>query len=223
MNTPAPRRPFRVVVIGAGVTGLTLSHALTKAMIEHVVLERDSIGPFQGASIGIHPHGCRILDQLGCLQDVERLCVPMKQFVIRLPNGRVLTRSDFFDFIAKGYASCTALLICSGPSADAPSSNGYDFLNVERRGFLQTMFDCLPEKGVVKTQQRIIEIIECEEGVKVVLADGTIERGDIIVGCDGVNSIVRKAMLANAQRTVPGHIALTENRGEACTTNFNRY
>ena len=101
MNTPGPTKSFRVVVIGAGVTGLTLSHALKKAMIDHVVLERGSIGPLQGSSIGLHPHGCRILDQLGCLQDVERLCVRMKQFINRLPDGRVLTRCDFFDFIAE--------------------------------------------------------------------------------------------------------------------------
>jgi 2-polyprenyl-6-methoxyphenol hydroxylase-like FAD-dependent oxidoreductase len=101
MSTPVPKKPFKVIVIGAGVTGLTLSHALNKAKIEHVVLERGDIAPLQGSSIGIHPHGCRILDQLGCLQDVERLCVPMKQFVNRLPNGQLLSRSDFFDFIAK--------------------------------------------------------------------------------------------------------------------------
>ena len=111
--------------------------------------------------------------------------------------------------------------IPSSSSADAPFSHGYDYLNVERRAFLQTMFDCLPAKEVIKTQQCITEIIECEEGIKVVLADGTIERGDIIVGCDGVNSIVRQAMWVNAHRTVPGHIAVTETRGEVFVTTFN--
>lgn len=101
MFTSIPGKRFRAIVIGAGVTGLTLSHALTKAKIEHVVLERGDVAPYQGSSIGIHPHGCRVLDQLGCLDAVEELCVPMKQFVNRLPNGRVLTSSDFFDFIAE--------------------------------------------------------------------------------------------------------------------------
>ena len=99
MNTTVPRKNFRAIVVGAGVTGLTLSHALTKAKIEHVVLERGDVGPLQGSSIGIHPHGCRILDQLGCLEAIERLCSPMKNFVNRLPNGQVLTRSKFFDSI----------------------------------------------------------------------------------------------------------------------------
>lgn len=94
-----PNKPFRVIIVGAGVTGLTLSHCLSKAGIEHVILERGIVAPPQGSSIGIHPHGCRLLDQIGCLEAVERLCIPMKRFVNRLPSGRLLSRSDFFDFI----------------------------------------------------------------------------------------------------------------------------
>ena len=94
---------FKAIIVGAGVTGLTLSHALSKANINHVVIERGPIAPAQGSSIGIHPHGCKILDQLGILSEVEALCVPMKQFVNRLPDGRQLSRSDFFDYIRERY------------------------------------------------------------------------------------------------------------------------
>ncbi|KAL9625673.1 MAG: hypothetical protein Q9204_007775 [Flavoplaca sp. TL-2023a] len=145
------RKEFKVIVIGAGVTGLTLSHALTKAKIEHVVLEREDVAPAYGSSIGIHANGSRILDQLGCLRAVGKLCIPMKQFVTRLPNGRLLNRSDFFDFIAE--------------------RNGYPFLNVERRAFLQAMFESLAEKKVIKAKRRITDIIECEEAIKVILSD----------------------------------------------------
>lgn len=100
-------------------------------------------------------------------------------------------------------------------SSDVSSRNGYDFLNVERRAFLQAIFECFPDKSVIKTHRRVIDIIESEDGIKVVLADGTEEYGDIVVGCDGVNSIVRQAMWANAEKTVPGHITLKEKRSEA--------
>ncbi|KAL9595420.1 MAG: hypothetical protein Q9219_006463, partial [cf. Caloplaca sp. 3 TL-2023] len=182
-QSPSEKR-FKVIVVGAGVSGLTLSHALTKAKIDHVVLERGEIAPARGSSIGIHPHGCRILDQLGCLGEIERLCVPMKEFVNRLPNGSVLTRSNFFDFIAQ--------------------RNGYNFLNLERQVFLRSLYEMLPNKAVVKARQNITDIIESLNGVKVVLADGTVEFGDVVVGCDGVNSFVRQIMLANAERQFPG-------------------
>ena len=80
------------------------------------------------------------------------------------------------------------------------------------------MIDCLPEEKIVKTQQCITGIIECEGGIKIVPADGTIERGDIVVGCDDGNSIVRDAIWVNAHGTVSDHVALTEIRGEVCIT-----
>ena len=38
-----------VAIVGAGQAGLSLSHELTHAAIEHVVLERGSIGEFLAA------------------------------------------------------------------------------------------------------------------------------------------------------------------------------
>jgi FAD dependent monooxygenase len=35
-------KPFRVIIVGAGVVGLSLSHALQLANIDHVVLEKHS-------------------------------------------------------------------------------------------------------------------------------------------------------------------------------------
>lgn len=100
-------------------------------------------------------------------------------------------------------------------SSDVSFRHGYHFLNVERRTFLQAMFDRLPEKNVVKPHHLVTEIIESEDGVRAILANGTEEQGDVIVGCDGVNSIVRQAMWANANKMMPGFITLAEKRSEA--------
>lgn len=62
------KRLFRVVVVGAGVAGLVPSNALQWAGIDNVVLEKQKkIAWPSGASIGIWPNGCRLLDQLECL------------------------------------------------------------------------------------------------------------------------------------------------------------
>ncbi|KAJ6142752.1 hypothetical protein N7471_002205 [Penicillium samsonianum] len=64
----SPKRPFRVIVVGGGVGGLTAAHTLLRANIDYVVLEKGVIALRKGASIGIYPQGSRILDQIGCLQ-----------------------------------------------------------------------------------------------------------------------------------------------------------
>ncbi|KAK8070111.1 hypothetical protein PG994_006727 [Apiospora phragmitis] len=58
-----------VIIVGAGVSGLTLAHAFHKADIDYVVLDKHAVAPACGSSISMYTNGGRILDQLG-LYDV---------------------------------------------------------------------------------------------------------------------------------------------------------
>lgn len=63
--------PFKVIIAGGSVAGLSLALMLERNGIDFVVLEGySSIAPQVGASIGMLPNGLRILDQLGCCDDV---------------------------------------------------------------------------------------------------------------------------------------------------------
>ena len=98
-------RPFRVIVVGGGVAGLTAAHALHKAKIDYVVLERCSEpAPPTGASIAIYPHGARILNQIGCLQAAKEACSPMTRFINRMPDGKPIVDSKFFDYVLEKYS-----------------------------------------------------------------------------------------------------------------------
>lgn len=77
------------MVAGGGVTGLAASHALQKAEIDHVVLEKSgNSAPGLGTSIVIYPHGCRLLEQFSCLEACEATMAPYKRMVNRMPNGK---------------------------------------------------------------------------------------------------------------------------------------
>lgn len=55
-SDPNPPRPFRVVIVGAGLVGLSLSHALQLANIDHVVLEKHKeIVSLHGAALVMPP------------------------------------------------------------------------------------------------------------------------------------------------------------------------
>lgn len=97
--------PFRVIVVGAGVAGLTASHCLQKAGIEHVVLERRSeIAPPEGASIAMYPHGARILHQIGCLEAAKSACVTCDRWWCRRPDGKAIMNNGFFNYVKQKYA-----------------------------------------------------------------------------------------------------------------------
>jgi 2-polyprenyl-6-methoxyphenol hydroxylase-like FAD-dependent oxidoreductase len=102
LNNSTDKRPFRVVVAGAGVAGLVLSNALQRAGIDHVVLEKhkEIVWP-SGASIGVWPNGVRLLDQLGCLEAVQDDCAEMTVSYTRNPDGKAVGVSKLFDEIVK--------------------------------------------------------------------------------------------------------------------------
>ena len=92
------------------------------------------------------------------------------------------------------------------------NSTGYTTLTLERRAFLQTLYDQLRDKSKVIERSRVENIIEENQLVRVVLGDGTEHVGDLVVGSDGVHSKVRELMWRNANESIPGFIAATEKR-----------
>jgi len=98
--TERKERPFRVVVVGAGIAGLVLSNSLQRAGVDHVVIEkhRDIVYP-SGASIGVWPNGSRLLSQLGVLDSLKNACSEMNVSYNRTPNGKAIIESRLFDEI----------------------------------------------------------------------------------------------------------------------------
>ncbi|KAJ5736896.1 FAD binding domain-containing protein, partial [Penicillium malachiteum] len=184
-------RPFRVIVVGGGVSGLAASHAFQKAGIEHVVLERrNTVAPAEGASIAVYPHGARILHQLGCLSTIKQHSSTPDRWRARLPSGKLIANNGVFRVIE--------------------ANHGSGLLLIERRQFLQDLYDTLPDKTPIKTSSVIEDIRQDEDGIEVRLSDGSFERGDLVVGCDGVHSFVRRTSWEHANKTSLGSITVKE-------------
>ncbi|QKD60683.2 uncharacterized protein FOBCDRAFT_253526 [Fusarium oxysporum Fo47] len=94
----ADKRPFRVVIVGASVAGLSLANMLQANAIDFLVLEAyPTVAPQVGASIGLLPHGNRILDQLGLYEKVMEIAPPIQIFNFRDTNGQILARHPEMD------------------------------------------------------------------------------------------------------------------------------
>lgn len=65
---------FKIIIIGGSVTGLSFANMLEKFDIGYVLLEvYPKIAPQIGASIGLLSNDFRILDQIGCYDDLQHL------------------------------------------------------------------------------------------------------------------------------------------------------
>ncbi|RAK97742.1 FAD-dependent oxidoreductase [Aspergillus ibericus CBS 121593] len=163
--------PFRVLIVGGSVAGLTLAHCLERANIEYLVLEKgNDIAPQVGASIGIMPNGGRILEQLGLFDDIERVIEPLYQANIIYPDGY-----SFSNVYPKVVGD----------------RFGYPIAFLDRQRFLQIVYERLRAKQNVLTGKRVVGVRPLDHGVAVVTTDGSVYEGDLVVGADGVHSRVR--------------------------------
>ncbi|KAL2851041.1 monooxygenase [Aspergillus pseudoustus] len=184
--------PFKVVIVGGSVAGLTLAHCLHRANIEYVVLEkRVQIAPQEGASIGLWPTGGQILDQLGLWKDVTGDAEAILCHNLLFPDGYAFTHF----MLERVYERL-----------------GYGLVFVSRQQLLESLYRNLPDKTRVHINQAVVEIQQTEEGVFVVTQDGTTYSGSLVVGADGVHSRVRSEMWRLEETQYPGLIGAKEKQ-----------
>ncbi len=74
--------------------------------------------------------------------------------------------------------------------------------------------DALPPQDY-RLGKRLAQIEQDAEGVTALFADGSIDRGDLLVGADGVRSTVREQFLPQAQPIYAGYVALARRARRA--------
>ncbi|KAF7595226.1 hypothetical protein BBP40_006972 [Aspergillus hancockii] len=180
---------FKVLIIGGSLAGLTLAHCLEHAGIAYTVLEKHSVAPELGASLGIMPNGGRILDQLGVYADIEAIAAPLKEVRFAFDDG--------YSFVDRCLSSFH-------------KKYGYCFMFLERRRVLEVLYARLRHKSAVLTHKEVVHIEQTSDYARVTTKDGLTYDGDIVVGADGVHSIVRSAMWRAANQCQYGRIPLAE-------------
>ena len=164
----------RVLVIGAGLGGLTLAHALVRAGIDVAVYEADdgSGERFQGYRIGLAEPGLAAL----------RASLPQRLYeLIEITSGSLTGPGLLFD---------EQLTVLSrdleGPAEDARA--------VDRQVLRRILLGELGER--VAPGKRLTGVTEGADGtVTARFADGTQATGAVLVGADGGNSVVRRHLV----------------------------
>jgi 2-polyprenyl-6-methoxyphenol hydroxylase-like FAD-dependent oxidoreductase len=183
----------RVVVVGAGIGGMAAAVLLARAGAGVTLLERAARIRAVGAGILLQPNGLAVLRGLGLDEALHRAGRRVDAVTVRGPDGRAITELAVPDFGA-----------------------GLDHhLAVRRSALHAALLDAVAAEGG----------ITCRPGVEVVSADrhGSVEAGagerlaaDLVVGADGVRSVVRDrgAFGARAGRTgdvyVRGLVAMAD-------------
>ncbi|KAJ5190252.1 uncharacterized protein N7498_009237 [Penicillium cinerascens] len=162
---------MRVVIVGAGLGGLACAIACRREGIDVVVLERSPEVREVGAGIQIPPNGGRIMRDLGVLPQLLDQGSQVQQVDFRrYKDGHLLRSMPFGDDITREY--------------DAPWIADY----------YRVLLDEAIRLGAnIRFGVEVEHVLT--DGPEAILAGGERVSGNIVVGADGIGSLVRHSVL----------------------------
>mgnify|MGYP005844598695 CR=1 FL=1 len=161
----------QVVIVGAGIGGLTCALALLQRGITPLVLDQSHALKEVGAGLQISPNGMSVLTRLGLEQALlARGSLPEGIRSVNWTSGRESSRLPF-----------------------SPLAFHSPYLHIHRADLQQILLDAvyLQAPDCIRLGQHVEAIIPEDQGVTLLIKEGGSVRGDWVIGADGIHSRCR--------------------------------
>ncbi len=178
---------LNVAIVGAGMGGLASAAALRKAGIDVTVYEQARQFTRLGAGIQI---GCNAMHVMRGLGLEERLRADAF-YPSSWSNRDWRTGEVMFD------------IVFGQPAED---KYGAPYLLAHRGDLHAALVSAVPAE-VIRLDHRLVGLDQTAEGVRLSFANGATAEADLVIGADGVNSVVRSALFTDAAPRFTGRIA----------------
>lgn len=180
---------LKAVVSGAGIGGLSAALALLRKGFDVEVFEQAPSLSEVGAGVQIGPNGNRVLFELGLEDRVRSFAAePGKKEI------RVWDSGERQQFVAVG--------------SDAVARYGAPYLTMHRADLHGCLIDAIRavRPDCIHLGHRTTGVLQDEAGVTVQFDNGATAHGDILVGADGLHSVVRKSLFGEAKARFTGGV-----------------
>jgi len=170
---------MKAIIIGGGIGGLTAALMLHKRGIEAVVFEQAPEVREVGVGINTLPHAIAELTELGLLPVLDSVAIRTHELLYMNRFGQTVWREP------------------RGMHAGFKVPQ----FSIHRGRLQKLLYDAVVERlgeDAVRTGRRLLGFIEDEGGVTAHFADsrwgeqGESMRGDVLIGADGIHSLVRE-------------------------------
>jgi salicylate hydroxylase len=171
---------MQIVIVGGGIGGLTAALALARGGHRVRVLEREPEFAELGAGLQLAPNATSILGRLGVLDRVLEVGVLPRRLLLRsIITAEELSALDLGASFMDRYGAPYVVVHRS------------DLLTVLHDACLKADVELRPGKEV-RSVTGVGGASGAGEGVGVLCADGTGYSGDVLVGADGLRSVLRE-------------------------------
>jgi len=168
------RLKLRILVVGAGVSGISAARGLLRDGHDVAVFDQRPNVTVGGGAVTIWSNGATVLQQLGV--DMAGAGQSLSTVRVTTSTGRPLATMDLDTMVNR---------------------LGAPVRMVPRRVLLERLLDGFPIDRI-RCNSRVVGLVTAPDGVQVEFEDGSLTRGDLVIGADGLHSIVRDVVGAAA-------------------------
>lgn len=180
----------KVLVVGAGLGGLTAALCLIKAGFDVEVYEQAPALAEVGAGIQMSANPMHVLRDLGLEEAVVALGVQPGAYVFRLHDtGEVIQEFPL--------------------AAEHRRQHGAPYVQLHRADLHELLATAAHQAkpNVIRLNRRATGFTETDRGVTLHFADGTRVEGDLLVGADGLKSTIARQIVGEIPATYTGDAA----------------
>lgn len=164
----------RIAVVGSGIGGLTLARALAESGTSCEVFEQTRVMTEIGAGVQLAPNAVRSLRRLGLEAALARQAVPVEAMRVYGWRGEPITATPFG-------AACETLY-------------GAPYYAVHRADLQGALLGLVgPEP--LRLGHRLRDVSPDGDETVLTFEDGSTHRADLVVGADGIHSVVRERLV----------------------------
>lgn len=174
---------MKILIAGGGIAGLAMARALEQQGIIADLIERQADGPHGGTGLYLPGNAARALEQLGLLDRIAPLAMPIEAQRILDSRGRPLSVTLTQDV----WSSCGRCLALP-------------------RAVLHTTLRSSLRDTRLRFDTSISGIGQFGEKTMVSFTDGARGEYDLVIGADGINSAVRQSVFPQVRPTYTGNV-----------------
>lgn len=165
---------MKVVIIGAGMGGMSAAIALRQIGIDTAVYERVTENKPVGAAISVWSNGVKCLNYLGLQDETAKL-------------GGIVETMSYLD----AHTGETMCRFSMQPLIDQVGQRPYPIARAELQLMLMQAY------GVddINFGMKMVSVADGDDAATATFADGTTVTADVIIGADGASSITREYVL----------------------------
>lgn len=182
-------KALSAIIVGAGIGGLSAALALARRGIVCTVLERaDSLGEV-GAGIQLSPNATRVLHAFSLSDALNRVAFRPEAVEARgWRSGRMINRAPLGSFAEEQF--------------------GAPYLHIHRADLVSVLAEAVAAEPLVSLRLGQAGMTCATDGTAAVMTgDGQTLSADLLIGADGIHSLVREMLFGAQEPRFTGNVA----------------